>query len=275
MNAIALNSSLANLAKSIGPSLGGVLISIIGIAGCLFVNAVSFVAIIATLLVMEFPAIKGRINEETPFWREVSEGYHFLRGERRMCAIILLTYGVALVGTPYTRFLPVIATDVLHAGPTTFGLLLAAPGIGAVISGLGIASWGTVRRRTHFVAMSVYAFSFALIMFSFSRSLPLSMLFLVLVGASNIAFRAVANSIVQMETPPELLGRMLSLFFMDKGLWSFGTLFIGAIAHAIGTPRAITISGAACALSASLLLYQQRQAREAPPPDNLKQRVAQ
>ncbi|MGH7815887.1 MAG: MFS transporter [Candidatus Binatia bacterium] len=275
MNAIALNSSLANLAKIIGPSLGGVLISIIGIAGCLFVNAVSFLAIIVTLVVMEFPTIKGRTNEEVPFWREVSEGYRFLRAERRLWAIILLTYGVALVGTPYARFLPVIATDVFHAGPTTFGLLLAAPGIGAVISGLGIASWGTVRRRTHFVAMSVYAFSFALILFSFSRSLPLSMLFLVLVGASNIAFRAVANSIVQMETPPELLGRMLSLFFMDKGLWSFGTLFIGAIAHAIGTPRAITISGVACALAASLLLYQQRQAREAPPPDNLKHRVAQ
>jgi MFS family permease len=275
MNAIALNSSLANFAKIVGPSLGGVLISIIGIAGCLFVNAISFVAIIATLLVMEFPSIKGRENQETPFWQEVSEGYHYLRGERRLWSVILLTYGVALVGTPYSRFLPVIATDVLHAGPTTFGLLLASPGIGAVISGLSIAALGRVRRRSHFVAMSVYAFSFALIMFSFSRSLPLSMLFLALIGASNIAFRAVANSIVQMETPPELLGRMLSLFFMDKGLWSFGTLFIGAIAHAIGTPRAITISGVACALAASLMLYQQRQAREVPPQDDLKQRVAQ
>ena len=275
MNAIALNSSLANFAKIVGPSLGGVLISVIGIAGCLFVNAVSFVAIIATLLVMEFPAIKGRVNVEAPFWQEVSEGYQFLRSEPRLCAIILLTYGVALVGTPYTRFLPVIATDVLHAGPTTFGLLLASPGIGAVISGLSIASLGTLRRRTNFVAMSVYAFSFALIMFSFSRSLPLSMFFLVLVGASNIAFRAVANSMVQMETPPELLGRMLSLFFMDKGLWSFGTLFIGAIAHGIGTPRAITISAVACALAASLMLYQQRQAREARPPEDLKPRVAQ
>lgn len=275
MNAIALNSSLANFAKIVGPSLGGVLISIIGIAGCLFVNAISFVAIIATLLVMEFPSIKGRENQETPFWQEVSEGYQYLRGQRRLWSVILLTYGVALVGTPYSRFLPVIATDVLHAGPTTFGLLLASPGIGAVISGLGIAALGRVRRRSHFVAMSVYAFSFALMMFSFSRSLPLSMLFLALVGASNIAFRAVANSIVQMETPPELLGRMLSLFFMDKGLWSFGTLFIGAIAHAFGTPRAITISGVACALAASLMLYQQRQAREVPPQDDLEQRVAQ
>jgi predicted MFS family arabinose efflux permease len=252
-----------------------VLISVIGVAGCLFVNAVSFLTIIITLVVMEFPALRTKTKEEAPFWREVTEGYQFLRGQRRLFSIILLTYGIALVGTPYTRFLPVFATDVLHAGPSTFGLLLAAPGIGAVIAGLGIASFARLRRRTHFVAMSVYAFSLFLILFSFSRSLPLSMLFLMLVGASNIAVRAVANTIVQMETPPELLGRMLSLFFMDKGLWSFGTLFIGSIAHAIGTPNAIAVSGLCCAIAASLLLYQQRQAREAATVENLEQRIAQ
>jgi 4-hydroxybenzoate polyprenyltransferase len=123
--------------------------------------------------------------------------------------------------------------------------------------------------------MSVYAFSAFLILFSFSQSLSLSMLFLVLVGASNIAFRAVANSIVQMETPPELLGRMLSLFFMDKGLWSFGTLFIGSLAHLVGAPRAMTVSGIACALAASALLYQQRQGQEATPAQGLKRHVSE
>jgi predicted MFS family arabinose efflux permease len=245
------------------------------VAGCLFVNAVSFLAIIVTLLVMVFPSVKLRSNDEAPFWEEVREGYLFLRGQRRLFAIILLTYGVALVGTPYSRFLPVFATDVLHAGPSTFGLLLAAPGIGAVIAGLGIASFSRLRRRTHFVAMNVYWFSLWLILFSFCRSLPLSMLFLVLVGASNIAFRSVANSVVQMETPPHLLGRMLSLFFMDKGMWSFGTLFIGSVAHLVGTPKAIAISGLGCALAASWLLYQQRQVRERQPLESLKRRVVQ
>jgi Transmembrane secretion effector len=122
--------------------------------------------------------------------------------------------------------------------------------------------------------MSVYAFSLSLILFSFSRSLPLSMLFLVLVGASNIAIRAVANGIVQMETPAHLLGRVLSLFFMDKGLWSFGTLFIGIVAHWVGTPRAIAISGFACAFAASTMLYQQRQGREVLPAQNLDDGVA-
>jgi len=274
MNAIALNSSVANFAKIIGPSLGGVLISIIGVAGCLFVNAVSFFAIIVTLVVMDFSTARGETKEEATFWQEVAEGYRFVRGQRRLSSIILLTYGIALVGSPYSRFLPVFATDVLHAGPSTFGMLLAAPGIGAVIAGLGIASLTRLRRRMHFVAMSVYAFSLALILFSFSRSLPLSMLFLVLVGASNIAIRSVSNGIVQMETPPHLLGRILSLFFMDKGLWSLGTLFIGTVAHLFGTPRAITIAGVACALAASALLYQQRPAREIPQAENLERHVA-
>jgi MFS family permease len=275
MNAIALNSSMANLAKIAGPSLGGVLISVIGVAGCLFVNAVSFLAIIITLIVMVFPAGRSTREEEAPFWDEVREGYRFLRGDRRLLAVILLTYSVALVGTPYSRFLPVFATDVLHAGPSTFGLLLAAPGAGAVIAGLSIASLGRLRRRLHFVAMSVYGFSLFLVLFSFCRSLPLSMLFLVLVGASNIAFRSVANSVVQMETPPHLLGRMLSLFFMDKGMWSFGTLFIGGVAQVVGTPNAIAISGGGCALAATVLLYQQRQARESQPVEVSKRRVAQ
>ena len=275
MNAIALNSSMANLAKIAGPSLGGVLISVIGIAGCLLVNAMSFLTIIITLLVMNFPVVRTSGAEETPFWAEVREGYYFLRSERRLFAVILLTYSVALVGTPYSRFLPVIATDVLHAGASTFGLLLAAPGIGAVIAGLGIASLGRLRRRVHFVVMSVYSFAVFLILFSFCRSLPLSMLFLVLVGASNIAFRAVANSIVQMETPPHLLGRMLSLFFMDKGMWSFGTLFIGSVAHMIGTPNAIAVAGFGCALAASALLLYQRHTREAQGVDPSSSRIAQ
>jgi Transmembrane secretion effector len=93
MNAIALNSSVSNLAKILGPSLGGVLISIIGVAGCLFVNAVSFLAIIGTLVIMKFPSLSSKTGEEAPFWEEVLEGYRFLRGQRRLFSIILLSYG--------------------------------------------------------------------------------------------------------------------------------------------------------------------------------------
>ena len=167
-----------------------------------------------------------------------------------------------MIGSPYTRFLPVFATDIFHAGPSGFGLLLAAPGVGAVGSGLWLASIGNIRRRRNFVFLSVLAFSLFLMLFSFSRSMLLSLLCLVMVGASHIAFRAVANTTIQMETPPHLLGRILSLFFMDKGLWSFGTLFIGSVASLLGTPRATALSGLICGLSAALLYQRARLRRK-------------
>lgn len=261
MNAIALNSSIVNLSKVIGPSLGGVLISVIGVAGCLLVNAASFLAIILSLVMMDLPLWQREEKEEN-FWQEVIEGYNYIKTNHQVFSVLSLAYIVALIGSPYTRFLPVFATDIFHAGPTGFGLLLAAPGVGAVGSGLWLASMGDIRRRRNFVFLSVLAFSLFLMLFSFSRSMLLSLLCLVMVGASHIAFRAVANTTIQMETPPHLLGRILSLFFMDKGLWSFGTLFIGSVASLLGTPRATALSGLICGLSAALLYHRARLRRK-------------
>ena len=261
MNAIALNSSIVNLSKVIGPSLGGVLIAIIGVAGCLLVNAVSFLAIILSLVMMDLPLWQREEKEEN-FWQEVIEGYHYIKTNHQVFSVLSLAYIVALIGSPYTRFLPVFATDIFHAGASGFGLLLAAPGVGAVGSGLWLASMGNIRRRRNFVFLSVLTFSLFLMLFSFSRSMLLSLLCLVMVGASHIAFRAVANTTIQMETPPQLLGRILSLFFMDKGLWSFGTLFIGSVASLLGTPRATALSGLICGLSAALLYQRARLRRK-------------
>lgn len=261
MNAIALNSSVVNLSKVIGPSLGGVLIAIIGVDGCLLVNAVSFLAIILSLLMMDLPPWQREKGEDN-FWQEVGEGYNYIKTNRRVFSVLFLAYIVALVGSPYSRFLPVFASDILHAGPLGFGFLLAAPGLGAVISGLCLASMGNIRRRGNFIFISVFSFSLFLILFSFSRSMLFSLPCLVMVGASHIAFRAIANATIQMETPPHLLGRILSLFLMDKGLWSFGTLFIGSFASLLGTPSAIALSGFICALSAAALLYHRTLQRQ-------------
>ena len=261
LNAIALNSSVVNLSKVIGPSLGGTLISLIGVAGCLLVNALSFLAIIVSLVLMELPAWHRQEGGEN-FWEEVSEGYHYVKTNDRIFAVLILTYVVALVGSPYTRFLPVFASDILHAGPSGFGFLLAAPGLGAVISGLWLASSGNVRHRSGFTFASVFSFALFLVFFSFSRSMFLSFLCLVMVGLCQIAFRALANTTIQMETPPHLLGRILSLLFMDKGLWSFGTLFIGSVASLVGTPKAIALSGTICALFAAVLLYRRQRFRK-------------
>jgi predicted MFS family arabinose efflux permease len=254
MNAVALNAAVVNLSKIVGPSLGGVTISVIGVAGCFFVNAVSFLAIIISILMMDLPPWQ-REKKKEQFFEEVKEGFRYARTNRRVFAALFLTYIVALVGAPYSRFLPVFASDILHVGPTGFGLLMAAPGLGAMVSGLLLASMGNIRRRRVSLFLSVIAFSLFLILFALSRSMIFSLIYLILVGSMHMLFRALANTTIQLETPSHLLGRTLSLFFMDKGLWSFGTLLIGSVAVLVGTPWAIALSGSICAASTGALLY--------------------
>ena len=254
LNAVALNSAFVNMSKVVGPSLGGVLITVIGVDGCLLINAISFLAIIFSVLAMDMPA-RQRTKQKENVFREVVEGYQYARTNRHVFSALVITYVVGLVGAPFVRFLPVFATDILHVGASGLGLLMSAPAVGAVASGLLLASIGQLRRRRTALFISVMTFSFFLVVFAFSRSMTLSLVVLVLSGASQMAFRALANAIVQMETPSHLLGRILSLLLMDRGLWSFGTLLIGSIASLVGTPWAIALSGIICGVSATAALY--------------------
>lgn len=254
VNAVALHSSLANFTKIAGPSLAGVLISIIGVAGCLFINALSFPAIIVSLWMMDLPTWEKGERPEG-FWSEFSEGFQYVRSNHRLYTALLMAYALALVGSPYSRFLPIFATDILHVGPAGFGLLLSAPAIGAVIAGLCLASLGKFHLRNQVLFASVIVFSLFLILFSLSLSMVFSLVYLTIVGASQMTFRSMLNARLQMDTPPHLLGRVLSLLFMDRGLWSFGTVLIGSLATFIGIPWAIALCGSGCAFTAVIFIY--------------------
>jgi MFS family permease len=249
LNAVALNAAGVNLSKVVGPSLGGVLISIIGVDGCLLINAVSFLAIIFSVIVMEVPP-RQRRQKDNNFVREVVEGYQYARTNRLVFSALVMTCVVGLLGAPFVRFLPVFATDILHVGASGLGLLMSAPSVGAVGCGLLLASLGRLRKRRTALLVSVIAFSAFLVLFALSRSMALSLVILALLGASQMGFRTLANTIVQMETPTHLLGRTLSLLLMDRALWSFGTLLIGAVASVIGTQWAIALSGTVCGVAA-------------------------
>jgi predicted MFS family arabinose efflux permease len=253
-NAIALQSSVFNFSKIVGPSLGGVLIALVGIANCFLINAVSFLALIWTLVMMELPEWRTPAKE-TGIWSEIKEGYEYLRSNRRLFSIVMLSYVVALVGAPYTRFIPMFATNILHVGPAGFGLLMAAPGIGATASALGLASLGNRRPGILWICSFVLGFALFLGLFAFSHFFAFSLVFLALVGFCFIAFRASSNTAIQSETPPNLLGRVLSLFFMDRGLWSLGGLLIGAAASGIGIDWTLGASAAICALAAAGMLF--------------------
>jgi MFS family permease len=246
LNAIALHSSMFNLSRILGPSIGGVLIAVVGIAGCFFINGLSFLAIIFSVILMELPPW-DRPARKAGLWSEIKEGARYVKGNRNILSVFSLSYIVSLVGAPYSRFLPVFATNVLHVGALGFGLLTAAPGIGATASSLVVASVGNIRPDIILIAFCVLGFALFLALFAFSHSFVLSLGLLILSGFCLIAFRMLSNTAIQMDTPPVLLGRVLSFYFMDRGLWSLGGLLIGSSVSLVGVAWAF--AGCACTIA--------------------------
>ncbi len=257
LNAIALHSSVFNMSRILGPSVGGVLIAVVGIAGCFFINGLSFLAIIWSLLIMDLPPWEGKTAQET-IWNEIKQAYDYVKSNRWIFSIISLTYVVALMGAPYPRFLPVFASNILHVGPSGFGLMMSAPGLGATISTLCLASLGIVRPGPLLICSCALGFALFLALFALSHSFIFSLCLLTLVGFCFVAFRASANTAIQTDTPYDLLGRVLSLFFMDRGLWSLGALLIGGIAHMIGVSWAFVACAVVCFVASSWLLFAMR-----------------
>ena len=263
LNAIGLQSSVFNFSKILGPSAGGMIIAFIGVAGCFLVNAISFVALLFNLYLMEFPPWEARANEKG-IWSDVKEGFLYLRGNRRILYVVGLSYVVAMFGAPYNRFVPMFATNVLRVGPSGFGLLMSAPGVGATLAALSVASVKKLRVGTRAICLCALGFAVSLALFAFSHSFVLSFIFLAMVGFCQIANRTLSNTLIQIVTPSNLLGRVLSLFFMDRGLWSLGSVIIGAAAAVIGIDWTFGFCGAVCALAASSLLYTSRRGHTPP-----------
>ena len=259
-NAIALHASVFNLSRILGPSVGGLVIATAGIAGCFFLNALSFLALILTLILMDLPAWDGA-SRRAGLWNEIKEGYQYLRSNSQMFAIVLLSYVVATIGAPYATFVPVFATNILHVGPLGFGLLMSAPGVGAIGAGLWLASLTSVQPNPFWVCALVLGYGLFLGLFAVSNFFILSLVLLVSVGFCFIAFRASINTSLQSVTPPHLLGRVLSFFFMDRGLWSIGGLMLGGAASMIGIKWTVEIAAVVCACAAAVVLFLFSKAR--------------
>ena len=262
LNAIGLQSSVFNFSKIMGPSAGGLIIAYVGIAGCFLVNALSFVYLIFNLYQMELPPWEARRHKQG-LLGDIKEGFFYLRGNRRILHIVGISYVMALFGAPYNRFVPMFATNVLHVGASGFGMLMSAPGIGATVASLSLATVNKLRVGTRSICLCVIGFAFSITLFAFSHSFLLSILFLAMVGFCQVGERALTNTVIQTATPQELLGRVLSLFFMDRGLWSLGGLIIGSSASAIGIDWTFAVCGVVCAIAATSLLVVSRRQRAA------------
>ena len=260
-NAIALNSSLVNAARLVGPSVAGLLIAAVGEGYCFLLDGISYIAVIASLLAMTVGAWTPRRHE--PVLTELREGWNYIRGFRPIWAILLLLAVISLVGMPYTALMPIFAGKILHGGANTFGFLMGAAGVGALIGAVTLAARRSVLGLGRVIPMTAAGFGASLIAFSASRMLWLSLLLLVVTGFSFMQQMASSNTILQTISEDSKRGRVMSFYAMAfQGVAPFGSLAAGAVASRIGAPLTLMIGGAICIVGAGLFASQLRAIRQ-------------
>jgi len=251
MNAIALNSSLFNGARIIGPAIAGILVAKIGEGWCFFANAVSYIAVIIGLLMMRVRPRSHRPSG-SPL-AHIIEGFRFVRQTGPIRAILLLLGLVSLVAMPYTVLMPVFADKILHGGARGLGILMGATGVGALLGALTLATRTGVRGLGRWVAFSCGGFGVSLVLFSLSRSFWLSAALLLPVGFSMMLQMSSSNTLIQAMVPDHLRGRVMSVYsMMFMGMAPFGALLGGALADRLGAPLTVSIGAVACIGGAAL-----------------------
>lgn len=245
-NAIALNSSLVNGSRVIGPAIGGLVIGAVGEAWCFLLDAASYVAVIASLLAMRVRSAP-RAAEILPVREALAAGFRYVAGFPPVRAGLLLVALVSTLGMPYQVLMPVIAADVLGGGAHTLGLLMTSAGLGALMGTLYLASRHTVVGLGRRIGQATMVFGVALIAFAFSENFWFSMAVLPLSGAGFMIALAATNTIVQTVVPEELRGRVMAFYTMAfLGTAPIGSLMAGFAAQRIGAPATIAAGGAAC-----------------------------
>ncbi|MGA8621812.1 MAG: MFS transporter [Candidatus Sulfotelmatobacter sp.] len=254
-NAIAINSSMANGARLVGPAIAGLVIAAAGEGWCFLIDGVSYFAVIASLLLMHIhPREKPKDLRRHPatMLEQMGEGWDYVRTFRPIRTILLLFALISLMGWPYSVLLPVFASQVLHGGPHTLGWLAGASGIGALVSGLSLAVRKSVVGLTRMVQIAVAMLGAALILFGLSHTLWLSLVLMVFVGFGLMQGAAVSNTIIQSLVPEDKRARVMGYYTMAFfGAAPFGSLLAGALAHRIGAPHTVMLAGACC-ISGSL-----------------------
>ncbi len=252
MNAIALNSSMFNGARIIGPAIAGILVARIGEGWCFFANAASYIAVIIGLLMMNVPVRPYRTPKGSPL-AHIMEGFRFVRRTGPIRAILLLLGLVSLVAMPYTVLMPVFADKILHGGARGLGILMGATGVGALLGALTLATRTGVRGLGRWVAFSCGAFGISLVLFALSRYFWLSAALLLPVGFFMMLQMSSSNTLIQAMVPDHLRGRVMAVYsMMFMGMAPFGALFGGALADRIGAPLTVSAGAVACVAGAAV-----------------------
>ncbi|MCM0081470.1 MFS transporter [Geomonas sp. Red32] len=255
-NAIALNSSMVNAARLIGPSLAGMMISAMGEGACFAINTVSYLAVLLSLILMRITPRPVRPKEKSVL-HELREGIAYAVKFPPIRDLLLLLALISLMGMPYAVLMPVFAKDVLHGGPHTFGFLMGAAGVGALTGTVYLATRSTVLGLGRLIVIACSLFGLGIAGFAFSHSQWLSLLMLLPAGFGAMVQVASSNTILQTIVEDDKRGRVMSLFTVSfMGMTPFGSLFAGAVAARLGAPITVQIGGAACLLGALIFSFR-------------------
>ena len=255
-NAIALNSSMVNAARLLGPSMAGMLITGFGEGLCFLIDAISYLAVIASLLAMRVKAREAP-RESSPVMKDMIEGFRYVAGFQPIRAILLLLGLVSLMGMPYVVLMPVVATEVLHGGAHTLGFLMAASGLGALLGALYMASRRTVLGLGRVIPIAAAAFGLGLAAVSHSSVIWISLPLMLVTGMGMMMQMASSNTVLQTIVDEDKRGRVMSFFAMAFfGTAPFGSLLAGSLADWIGASDTLLVGGIACVAGALLFVRE-------------------
>lgn len=246
VSAIAVNSSMFNAARIVGPAVAGVVIGVAGVGLCFLLNGVSYIAVIWGLLAMRLPKFEPRATVES-VWDGFRMGVTFIRSDARVLSLVWLVAILSVFGYPFLVLMPVFARDVLHRGAAGYGALMASVGVGAMLGALVLAVAGARVPKGSTMLAGAAAFAALLIGFTATRSFGLGLVLLALVGCAMIVTTALANTLLQMLVPDALRGRVMAFYaFVFVGMAPLGAFQAGLVAERWGAPTAVALGAAAC-----------------------------
>jgi MFS family permease len=255
-NAIALNSGGFNLMKVMGPALGGAMIALFGAGGNFFVQAIAYVGVLVMIYWMHVPPTPDEARRSSAL-ANLKEGFSYVWSTPAVLALMILAYVPRIFAVPYQTLMPVFQKDVLKVGPEGLGMLMAAPGVGALLAVLILASVvNRLKRQGLFLVGSIVVLGLFLIVFSQIKSFPLALVSLVAAGLFQMFFLASTNTLLQLIVPDELRGRVMSLYMLDRGFMPAGALFAGVTAHFIGAPSTVAIMGTIVVVLALMVAWR-------------------
>jgi len=269
-NAIALNSTQFQLSRVVGPALFGFGFKWFGLAGCFYVNGLSFIAVVVALQMvrLERPGNKTRVQSHSVkdgrgLWRDLIEGFRYVRNRPRVSSLLLLSAVNSLFGAPYFALIPIYARDIFHLGEVGLAYLLSTAGGGALFGALLVAYLGDFRKKGWFVLGGGFAFGVCVMLFALSTNLLLSLVFLFGLGFAIVVSVATTNTLLQKLLTDQMRGRVMSMFILSfMGTMPIGNIIAGSVSHRFGAPHTLAAGGIIVTVVVAIVAISNKRLRE-------------